>query len=112
MKPEESNASSARSRRTTRDSCKEPDCPAARRRNDESEEEFRKRRKLQSRLCRIRHKTVVLSGKGGVGKSMVAVNLAASLRLSGKRVGLLDVDIHGPQDLAFIRPATRLGRKR
>ncbi len=47
-------------------------------------------------LARIGHKIVVLSGKGGVGKSTVAVNLAVSLALSGKRVGLLDVDIHGP----------------
>ena len=51
---------------------------------------------LQERLHRIRHKILVMSGKGGVGKSTVAANLAISLSLSGKRVGLLDVDIHGP----------------
>ena len=47
-------------------------------------------------MGRIAHKILVLSGKGGVGKSTVAVNLALSLMLEGKRVGLLDVDIHGP----------------
>ena len=51
---------------------------------------------LAERMGKIRHKIVVLSGKGGVGKSTVAVNIAASLALQGKRVGLLDVDIHGP----------------
>ena len=44
----------------------------------------------------INHKIVVLSGKGGVGKSTVAINLATALMLEGLRVGLLDVDIHGP----------------
>jgi ATP-binding protein involved in chromosome partitioning len=80
----------------TCDTCKDKDCSAAERKKDESEEEFKDRRKLQSRLCGIRHKVIVLSGKGGVGKSTVAVNLAVALMLSGKRVGLLDVDIHGP----------------
>jgi len=52
--------------------------------------------KLRTRLCRIRRKVVVLSGKGGVGKSTVAVYLAVALLRADKRVGLLDVDIHGP----------------
>lgn len=51
---------------------------------------------IRKRLGRITHKILVLSGKGGVGKSTVAVNLAASLALAGHRTGLLDVDIHGP----------------
>jgi Mrp family chromosome partitioning ATPase/predicted Fe-Mo cluster-binding NifX family protein len=41
-------------------------------------------------------KLLVMSGKGGVGKSTVAANLAVSLALAGNSVGLLDVDIHGP----------------
>jgi ATP-binding protein involved in chromosome partitioning len=44
----------------------------------------------------IRHKILVLSGKGGVGKSTVAVHLAADLADRGRQVGLLDVDLHGP----------------
>ncbi len=52
--------------------------------------------KLNDNLCRIKHKIVVMSGKGGVGKSTVAVNLAVSLSDQGMQVGLLDVDIHGP----------------
>jgi Mrp family chromosome partitioning ATPase len=82
--------------RTACDTCGDAKCSASRRQKDESPEEFEERRKLQSRLCRIRHKIVVLSGKGGVGKSTVAVNLAAALTMAGRRVGLLDVDIHGP----------------
>ncbi len=80
----------------TCNTCGDTDCSASKRRDGESEQEFEERRKLASRLCRIRHKVVVLSGKGGVGKSTVAVNLAVALMMSGKQVGLLDVDIHGP----------------
>jgi len=52
--------------------------------------------RLAGRLARIKRKLVVLSGKGGVGKSTVAANLATSLAQRGFRTGLLDVDIHGP----------------
>ncbi len=51
---------------------------------------------LKDNMGKIKHKLVVLSGKGGVGKSTVAVNLAVSLAAKGLKVGLLDVDIHGP----------------
>ncbi len=51
---------------------------------------------LDHRMSRIKHKIVVLSGKGGVGKSTVAANLAYALSIRGKKVGLLDVDVHGP----------------
>ena len=44
----------------------------------------------------IRKRILVLSGKGGVGKSTVAVNLAMGFAFKGLRAGLLDVDIHGP----------------
>lgn len=52
--------------------------------------------RLKERMAKIKHKIFVLSGKGGVGKSTVSVNLAATLAAEGKVTGLLDVDIHGP----------------
>lgn len=78
------------------DSCDTDSCSAKKRRQDESEQEFAERQKLERRLCLIRHRLLVLSGKGGVGKSTVAVNLAVALARAGKKVGLLDIDIHGP----------------
>ena len=71
-------------------------CAIQGKRPDEREQDLLDRQALQSRMSQIRHKILVLSGKGGVGKSTVAVNLAAALAMAGKRVGLLDVDIHGP----------------
>ncbi len=47
-------------------------------------------------MSEIAHKYIVMSGKGGVGKSSVAANLAVWLSTKGKQVGLLDADIHGP----------------
>lgn len=47
-------------------------------------------------LAKIGHVLIVLSGKGGVGKSTVAANIAVGLAARGRRVGLLDVDVHGP----------------
>ncbi|MBP7462557.1 MAG: Mrp/NBP35 family ATP-binding protein [Candidatus Delongbacteria bacterium] len=47
-------------------------------------------------LDKIRNRILVMSGKGGVGKSTISANLALSLALSGKKTGLLDIDIHGP----------------
>jgi ATP-binding protein involved in chromosome partitioning len=52
--------------------------------------------KIIVNLRRIKCKIMIMSGKGGVGKSTVAANLAAGLALRGYRVGLLDCDIHGP----------------
>ena len=77
-------------------SCDKSDCSALRQKPDESFEDFQERQALHKRMCRVQHKIIVLSGKGGVGKSTVAVNMAVSLANAGRRVGLLDVDIHGP----------------
>ena len=44
----------------------------------------------------VKHVIIVLSGKGGVGKSTVSINLASALAAHGRQVGLLDLDIHGP----------------
>jgi len=51
---------------------------------------------LQSKLAHIKHRITVMSGKGGVGKTTVAVNLAVALASAGKAVGILDADVHGP----------------
>ena len=62
----------------------------------EGDEKLAQMMRLRANMKKIKHKVVVLSGKGGVGKSTVSVNLAVGLALKGHRVGLLDTDIHGP----------------
>ncbi len=52
--------------------------------------------KLKDAMGKIKHKIAIISGKGGVGKSTVTVNLAMAFAMQGKRVGVLDADIHGP----------------
>lgn len=56
----------------------------------------RKQQEVPSRLLKIKHKLLVLSGKGGVGKSTMAASIAVSLAKAGFKTALLDVDFHGP----------------
>jgi len=53
-------------------------------------------KELKNRMSRIKHKIIVMSGKGGVGKTSVSVNLSYALALTGREVGLVDIDLHGP----------------
>ncbi|HAN05820.1 MAG: hypothetical protein A2X29_12025 [Elusimicrobia bacterium GWA2_64_40] len=51
---------------------------------------------IKENMARVKYKILVMSNKGGVGKSTIAVNFAALLAARGLRTGLLDIDIHGP----------------
>ncbi|PJB84089.1 MAG: chromosome partitioning protein ParA [Acidobacteria bacterium CG_4_9_14_3_um_filter_49_7] len=63
---------------------------------NQNPEQIARQRQVERTLGGIKHKIVVLSGKGGVGKSTVAASIATKLAVEGHRVGILDVDIHGP----------------
>ncbi|MBN1593648.1 MAG: P-loop NTPase [Candidatus Coatesbacteria bacterium] len=75
--------------------CSSSDCSESAA-NKHIKNELEDHEEITRRLSNIEHKVLVLSGKGGVGKSTVAANLAFYLAQQGKKVGLLDVDIHGP----------------
>ncbi|MBF0211269.1 MAG: Mrp/NBP35 family ATP-binding protein [Desulfamplus sp.] len=68
-------------------------CPSQSKQANQQEEQDKM---IQQSLAKIKHKIFVLSGKGGVGKSSVSANLAASLAAKGFKTGLMDVDLHGP----------------
>ena len=61
-----------------------------------TEESIQEETKLQDTLSQIKHIIIVMSGKGGVGKSTVSSNLAAMLSMQGYQTGIMDVDITGP----------------
>ncbi|MBW2620043.1 MAG: P-loop NTPase [Deltaproteobacteria bacterium] len=54
------------------------------------------KKEINERLHHIKNKILVMSGKGGVGKSSVAAYLSVALSRRGFTVGLMDVDLHGP----------------
>lgn len=64
--------------------------------NEQKRQMAEEQEQVRQRVAGIKNRILVLSGKGGVGKSSVAANLAVALAEKGKTVGLLDVDIHGP----------------
>ena len=64
--------------------------------NPEKQTENNLDEKLKNNMANIEHKILVLSNKGGVGKSSIAINLAYSLSEKGFKVGILDADLHGP----------------
>ncbi|MBM4406192.1 MAG: Mrp/NBP35 family ATP-binding protein [Chloroflexi bacterium] len=77
--------------------------PDAKARIEAMKRQFAQKKRISERLAKIKNKVAVYSGKGGVGKSTVAVNLAVLLAQRGKAVGLLDADIDCPNCLKLLK---------
>jgi Mrp family chromosome partitioning ATPase len=77
------------------DSCNDSSC-SVKQSGAANDEQAQIQKNLAIRLCGIKNKLIIMSGKGGVGKSTTAVNLAYALVEKGFKVGLLDIDLHGP----------------
>lgn len=71
--------------------CDAKSCDSCASKENRSKEEL-----VQCKLSRIKHKLIVMSGKGGVGKSSVAAYLSLALAQKDYQVGLMDIDLHGP----------------
>ena len=84
-----------------------PQAAQARAKIEAMKRQFEQKRAITDALSRISHKIGVYSGKGGVGKTTVAVNLAVTLAEEGHRVGILDVDIDCPN----VVRAMKVGQK-
>lgn len=74
------------------DSCSKEDCEGCSNKPEPTEQDLN----IEKFLNQVKHKLVIMSGKGGVGKSTVAADIALLLSKKGFKVGLLDVDLHGP----------------
>ncbi len=73
--------------------CQQGGCSAQQAQQQKQQEQ---EQSVKDTLSKIKHKFVVMSGKGGVGKTSVSVNLAMALAEKGYHVGIMDVDVHGP----------------
>ncbi len=67
-----------------------------------AEEMKQQQKRIDEALSKIKHKLIIMSGKGGVGKSTIAVNIAVGLSEKGFKVGLMDIDFHGPNILKML----------
>ena len=81
---------------TNKPQMNQPQAAQARAKIEAMKRQFEQKRNVAEALSRIKYKIGVYSGKGGVGKTTVAVNLAVTLAQDGAAVGILDVDIDCP----------------
>ena len=79
--------------------------PQARAKIEQMKRQWEQKRNIATALGRIKHKIGVYSGKGGVGKTTIAVNLAVTLAQEGSSVGVLDVDIDCPNVVRAMKVA-------